>query len=37
MIRRLWHWLTRRPEPTTYQKLLAVHLYHAAPRSALKD
>ena len=29
--RRGWH-LWRRREPTTFQKCLAVHMYHAAPQ-----
>lgn len=28
--------LLRRREPTTFQKALAVHLFHAAPTSALR-
>jgi hypothetical protein len=27
--------LIRRPEPTVFHRCLAVHIYHAAPRSAL--
>ncbi len=35
--RRRWRWgFWRRPEPTLYQKCLAVHVIGAAPRSALR-
>jgi hypothetical protein len=35
---RFWDWITRRrPEPTTFQKCLAVHMHSAANKGALSE
>lgn len=37
-MKRLWAWLTRerKPEPTLFQKTLAVHVVNSSATSALK-
>jgi hypothetical protein len=36
MIKRLWRWLTRRNEPTTFHKVLACHMADATRTRRLK-
>lgn len=35
-MQRLWNYLRRRKQPTTYHRFLAVHLFYTRGRSAIE-